>query len=360
MAQRIILHADMDCFFAQCEERSHPELKGKPLAVCIYSRRGNDSGAVSASNYPARALGIKSGMPISAAKKIAGGKCIFVPANFQLYESISQSIRNLLLPFADKFEQASIDEAYLDVSARCKGSFPNAHSLALEIKAAILNSESLTCSIGIGPNKLIAKMASDFQKPDGLTIIEPQNARAFLSPLPVKKLLGIGPKTEATLKEMGIVTIGQLSKTNIQLLMDRFGKSTAVYLLNSSLGLDGSKVEEKEPVQISRITSLRTDSRDEKEILQLLDEMASDIHETLLSQKILFKTISLQAITQTMKMHTRSKTLELPTNSLSTIKSEIRLLLFSYLADNPENIRRIGLRISGFEKQAGQKTLGEF
>jgi len=376
MQSRIILHADMDCFFAQCEERERPVLKGKPVAVCIYSRRGGDSGrdsagaeyarspsgsgAVSTSNYPARALGVKSGMAIAAAKKIAGGRCIFLPANFALYDSVSQNLRALMLPFADRFEQASIDEAYLEISDKCKGDFAKARLLALEIKNSILSHEQLTCSIGIGPNKLIAKMASDFQKPNGLTVIEPENARTFLSPLPVKKLLGIGPKTESALKEMGIESIGQLSKTNIQLLMEKFGKSTAVYLLNSSIGLDDSPVEEKEQVQISRITSLRADSRDEKEMLQLLDEMADDVQKTLLEEKFLFRTLTLQVITQGMKMHTRSKTLEFPTNSLSAIKSEIHTLLFSFLLQHPENIRRIGLRVSALERQEGQKTLGEF
>lgn len=358
--QRIILHMDMDYFFAQCEEREHPELKGKPLAVCIFSRRGGDSGAVSTSNYAARALGVKSGMAIAIAKKIAGNRCIFVPANFQLYDSVSQSLRELLIPFAGKFEQASIDEAYLDISERCDGSYSKAKSIAFEIKRAILSQEKLTCSVGIGPNKLVAKMACDSQKPDGLTIIEPSRVSSFLSPLPVKKILGIGPKTEQSLKGMKIETISQLANAPLPLLYEKFGKSTAIYLHNSSLGIDDSPVEEKEQVQISRITSLKADSRDEKEMLELLDEMANDIHGTLLSQNILFRTLSLQAVTQAMKMHTRSKTLETATNSLSLIKSEIRLLLFSFLSENPENIRRIGLRVSGFEKQEGQKTLGEF
>lgn len=358
--ERVILHLDMDYFFAQCEERENPKLKGKPLAVCIYSRRGGDSGAVSTSNYEARALGIKSGMPISLAKKLAGGKCTFLPANFPLYEQSSQNMRKLLIPFADKFEQASIDEAYLDVSGRCKGDFSRARALALELKASILSQEKLTCSIGIGSNKLIAKMASDFQKPNGLTIVKPGQVPSFLSPLPVTKIIGVGPKTESVLKEMGIETAGQLAKTDVQKLAGKFGKSMAVYLHNAALGIDDSPVGEKEQVQISRITSLRADSRDEKEMLQLLDEMALDVQKTLLEGKFLFRTISLQAITQGMRMHTRSKTLPSPTNSLEAINREIHALLHSYLSENNENIRRIGLRVSGLEKQGGQKALGEF
>jgi DNA polymerase IV (DinB-like DNA polymerase) len=357
---RIVMHIDMDCFFAQCEEVQNPKLKGKPLAVCIYSRRGGDSGAVSTSNYEARKIGVKSGMAIAIAKRIAGSRCAFIPANFELYEKASQKMREILMAFGEKFEQASIDEAYLEVTEKCKGDFSKAKELGEEIKAAVLKQERLTCSVGIGPNKLIAKMACDSQKPNGLTVIEPEGVKDFLFPLPVKKILGIGPKTEEMLKEMGILDVGELAKTDTSRLVTRFGKATAAYLHNAANGIDDSPVEEKEQVQISRITSLRTDSRDEKEMLELLDEMAQDVVKTVNEQKVLFRTITLQIITENMKMHTRGKTLEGATDSLSAIKNEIRALLFAYLEQNPENIRRIGVRVSGFEKMKGQRTLEEF
>src|SRR4030067_634377 len=174
---KIILHVDMDYFFAQCEEREHPELKGKPVVICVYSGRGGDSGAVSTSNYEARKFGIKAGIPISRAKKL-NPDAIFLPVNMGLYRSKSNEIMDMLRGFSDIVEQESIDEAFCDITDKV-ADFDEAKKFAAQIKDAIRQKVGLTCSIGVAPNKLIAKIASDFKKPDGLTVVKPEEDMRF-------------------------------------------------------------------------------------------------------------------------------------------------------------------------------------
>jgi DNA polymerase IV (DinB-like DNA polymerase) len=207
--KRVIFHLDMDHYYTAVEERERPEIKGKPVVVGSDPKEGKGRGVVSTSNYEARKLGIRSGMPISHAWKLCPS-AVFLPPNFPLYIKVSDDIMAIAQKYADKFEQWGIDEAFLDVSS--KASTPaEAEPLALRIKQEIKDKTGLTCSIGVGPNKLIAKVASDYHKPDGLTIVGEAEAEAFLAPLPARKLLWVGRKTEAKLKEMGVNTIGELA-----------------------------------------------------------------------------------------------------------------------------------------------------
>ncbi|MBI4399803.1 DNA polymerase IV, partial [Candidatus Micrarchaeota archaeon] len=162
MESRIILHVDMDYFYAQCEERENPELKGKAVVVCMFSRRGHDSGAIATCNYKAREYGIRAGMPIARAKKLCPDAA-FLPANFELYTRVSDGVMNIIRGFSNKFEQAGIDEAFADVTQKAEGEFDKAEGLALELKGEVLEKEKLTCSVGIANNKSIAKIASDFK-----------------------------------------------------------------------------------------------------------------------------------------------------------------------------------------------------
>jgi len=179
-ANRIILHVDMDSFFAAIEERAHPEYTGKPIVVGADPKEGKGRGVVSTCNYKARKFGIKSGMPISRAWRLCS-EAVYLPVNFKLYEEVSSELMTILRKYADKFEPIGIDEAFLDVSLRAKN-FEDARRLAQRIKKEIYEEEKLTCSIGVGPNKLVAKIASDFKKPDGLTVVEEREVKQFLSP----------------------------------------------------------------------------------------------------------------------------------------------------------------------------------
>lgn len=218
---RIILHLDMDYFFAQCEERERPELKGKPVVICVYSGRGGDSGAVSTSNYEARKFGIKAGIPISRAKKL-NPDAIFLPVNMELYRSISDDIMEILRGYGGVLEQESVDEAFCDITGKA-ADFKAAKLLAEMIKEDIRQKVGLTSSVGIAPNKLVAKIASDFKKPDGLTVVEPEEVRQFLSPLKVTDISGVGKKTGDRLNELGIQTIGDISQLSRQDLIREFG-----------------------------------------------------------------------------------------------------------------------------------------
>jgi len=221
---RIIAHLDMDAFFAAVEERDRPYLKGQPIAVGADPQGGKGRGVVSTANYPARSYGIKSATPIrtawalsEAARKQGLPPVVFIESGFRRYSEVSKSImkvitvhlkgmpENLFESERPALEQVSVDECYFDLSFA--GSFAKAKQIAEEIKKDIKKKERLTASIGIGPNKLIAKIASDFKKPDGLTVVPPEKAADFLAPLPVRRIPGVGPKAEAKLARLGVKTI---------------------------------------------------------------------------------------------------------------------------------------------------------
>ena len=217
MQARLVMLVDLDYFYAQCEERRNPSIKGKPVVVCVYSGRTEDSGAVSTANYVARKYGVKSGIPISLAKKkLEDVDAVFLPVDKEFYKEISESVMEILRIYADRFEQVSVDEAYLDVTQRTKTNYHEAKQLAVTLKDDILTQQQLTCSIGVGPNTLISKIAADIQKPDGLTLVTPQQLNSFLSALPARRLLGVGKQTEKKMETLGIRTVGQLAKFDVQ------------------------------------------------------------------------------------------------------------------------------------------------
>ena len=213
MQIRVVMLADFDYFFAQCEELRNPALKNKPVVVGVYSGRTEDSGAVSTSNYFAREHGVKSGMPLYLAKKrLEGTEAVFMPVDDKFYEQISNRIMQIFRGYADNFEQDSIDEAYLDVTKRTEGSFEVARDIAKKMKNDVEKNVGIIFSVGIGPNKLIAKIAADSQKPNGLTVVKPEEIERFLLDLPVNRLVGIGRKTAKKLSELGLKTVGEFRR----------------------------------------------------------------------------------------------------------------------------------------------------
>src|SRR3989442_912642 len=208
---RIIAHVDMDAYYASVEARYNPALRDKPVVVGADPKEGRGRGVVEAASYAARRYGIRSAMPISRAWKLAEAarrkgepEVVFVHGNRKLYSEVSERVMAILASAGDGFEEASIDEAYLGLSSL--GSFEAAVERARALKREIAEREGLTCSVGLAPNKLVAKIASDFKKPDGLTVVVPEDVQAFLDPLGIRVIPGIGPKTEAELHERGIPT----------------------------------------------------------------------------------------------------------------------------------------------------------
>ena len=351
---RIVLHLDMDHFYTAVEEREHPEYKGKPVVVGADPKQGKGRGVVSTSNYEARKLGLKSGMPISRAWRLCP-EAVYLPPNFPLYIKVSNGIMAIARKYADKFEQWGIDEAFLDLTAKVK-SYNEAQALAKQIQHEISEKEKLTCSIGIGPNKLTAKIASDYQKPDGLTIVKDGEVEQFLAPLPVRRLLWVGRKTEAKLKAIGIHTIGDLARYDPALLTEAFGSmGSQMHLM--ARGIDQSEVEPRTEVKsIRRETTFERDTADAEEVLKGLETLSEEVCQEALTQRLFFKTVTIKVRYENFETHTRSKTLPFITNRVQDLKKTAKGLLQAFLRHD-RKIRLIGVRVSNFVKGEKQKTL---
>jgi DNA polymerase IV (DinB-like DNA polymerase) len=363
MRARIIMLVDFDYFFAQCEELRNPSLKDKPVVVCVYSGRSEDSGAVSTANYVARKYGVKSGIPISLAKKkLENVEAVFLPVDYSFYEKISDEIVNILRGYADHFEQVGVDEAFLDVSQKVNESFDKAKTLGTEIKEEIKAQKKLTCSIGIGPNKLVAKIAADYQKPDGLTVIVPDEVNSFLSSLPIEKLIGVGVKTKEKMQALGINTIGDLAKRDVQKLIEVFGKSQGTYFRYTSMGIDNDPVQEKgEAESISRIATLKEDTTELDIIVDKTNQLCDEVYGDLSQRRLSFKTISIIAIMTNLSTHSRSMTFETPKNDLSFLKEKAKELFGKFIEESGLKMRRVGVKVSGLTKeQKSQKQLTSF
>jgi DNA polymerase IV (DinB-like DNA polymerase) len=348
---RIIFHVDMDQFFAAVEEKLHPEIKGKPVVVGADPKAGKGRGVVSTCNYEARKYGIKSGMPITKAWRLRPD-AVFLPVNIPLYVQVSNRIMDILDGYADKFESWGIDEAFLDVSSRVKD-FEEAKALASEIKKDIYEKEGLTCSIGIGPNKLIAKIASDIQKPDGLTAVEERGVKAFLEPLDIDRLLWVGKKTARKLNEMRIKTIGDLARYDPSVLAEKFGiVGKQLYLY--AQGIDRSEVGLRGEVKsIGRNITFETDTSDWGFVLKALDKLCDEVHREVQEYNFLFKTVTVTVRYQNFETHTHSRKLPFLTNRLEDFEKAAHELIQPYF--RPERkIRLIGARVSSLisaEKQ---------
>ena len=352
--KRVIFHVDMDQFFAAVEERERPEIRGKPVVVGADPKEGTGRGVVSTCNYEARKYGVKSGMPIARAWRLCPN-AVYLPVNYSLYQKVSAQIMAILRTHADKFERWGLDEAFLDVTSRVKN-FEEAEKLAQKIKKEIYEKERLTCSIGVGPNKLVAKIGSDFEKPDGLTVVREEDAKAFLSPLRVRRLLWVGRKTEGRLNRMGIKTIGDLADYDASVLAEKFGAAgTQLYL--SAQGIDNSEVQELwERKSMSRETTFEEDTSDYALIFDTLDAISEDLHQELTASNFTFKTTTVKIRYENFETHTHGKTLPFFTDRLKDIKKSARDLAQDYLRPN-RKIRLIGVKLSNLLSTEKQKRL---
>lgn len=360
---RVVLLVDLDYFFAQCEELRNPTLKDKPVVIGMYSGRTEDSGAVSTANYVARKFGAKSGMPLFQAKrKLEGTDAVFLPVDYDFYQVISDKLMRIFRGYADVFEQVGIDEAYLDVTKKVHGSFDEVKELVERMKIDVQTKVGVTFSVGAAHNKLVAKIAADVEKPDGLTVVRAEEVKAFLEPLPVERLLGVGRKTSKTMASLGLKTIGDLGGFSVQRLVEIFGKTLGVYFHNAANGLDDEPVQEAgEAESISRIGTLKENSRDIEFILSKSDEFINDIHKELEQKQLSFKQVGIIAILADLTIRSRSRTLEQPTSDAGTLRKTVRELFEKFLSASDLDIRRIGVRVSGFVKeQPAQKQLTSY
>jgi DNA polymerase IV (DinB-like DNA polymerase) len=355
---------DFDYFFAQCEELRNPALKDKPVVIGVYSGRTEESGAVSTANYVARKYGVKSGMPLFLAKRKLEGvvDAVFLPVDHEYYEQVSGKLMRVFRGYADVFEQVGIDEAYLDVTERVQGSFGEVEALVAVMKADVKRQVGVTFSVGVGPNKLVAKVACDVHKPDGLTVVRPGEVEAFLSLLPVDRLLGVGKKTSVKMAELGVVTVGDLAGFDVQRLVSVFGKTLGVYFHDAANGLDDEPVREAgEAESISRIATLKQDSRDLGFILEKADVLAADVYDDLVKRGLSFRQVGIVVVLTDLTVRSRSATLEQPTKSLDALKRTVRELLEKFLEESDMEVRRVGVKISQLSKEEKvQKRLESF
>jgi DNA polymerase IV (DinB-like DNA polymerase) len=337
----IILHVDLDAFYASVEERERPELKGKPIVVGADPKGGAGRGVVSTCNYAARKFGVRSAMPVSIAYRKCPD-CVFLPVNMDLYVETSQRVMLILRKYAEKMEQVSVDEAYLDVSS---GSYEKAAEIAKQIKQEIREKEKLTCTVGIGPNKLISKVASDFKKPDGLTIVKPDQVLDFLAPQSVRVLRGVGPKTELALNKYGIKTVADLRKLSKEQLVAIAG-SFGLELYEQSRGnYPAELITEWTPKSMGRNYTFEQDTKDKDEIYRVLDEMCQDVGKQLKSEKFGFKTVTIRVRYEDFETHTRQKSLIDYSKNAEAINNTARDLLAPFLKDT-RKIRLIGVSVS--------------
>ena len=340
--------ADFDYFFAQCEELRNPKLKTQPVVVGVYSGRTKDSGVVSTANYIARQFDVNSGIPLYLAmKKLRNLDPVFLSVDFKYYKQISDEIMNSLRFYSDVFEQVGVDEAYLDISLKVKGNFKAGQVLAEKIKTAVKKKIGISFSVGLAPNKLVAKIASEINKPDGLTVVEPGNVTSFLATFPVLSIPSVGKKTAKKMNAMNITTIGDLARYNVQRLVESFGRNMGVYFHNAANGNDTDPVHEVvKSESISRMSTLRENTRDLNVLLAETDQLILSIHQDLLNDNFIFKRVGIIMIMDDQSTRSKSKTLSISSDKLFLIKKTVQFLLESFLSESKLEIRRIGVKIS--------------
>lgn len=356
---KIIGFLDLDYFYAQCEMQRNYAIRGKPVVIVMPSIREN-SGAIATCNYEARALKIKSGMPLSLAKKLADSSTVFINADKAYYEEISEKVFEIVDYFCERVEQVSIDEAYFDLSN--PSGYEKAVELSMKIKQRIKSELGLTCSVGIGPNKLISKMICSLKKPDGLGVIKPDEVDSFLSKQRATDLIGVGEKSEEEFKKHGVLMVSDIKKFNKRDLVLWFGEAIGSRFYDFAFGIDPRTIEpNREKQQLSRLMTIKEDSRDYDVVVLNVEFLVDLLYKQVLDLKKNFRTISLIVVTDKMETITKSRTKPGDIESIDELKETSKELLKSFLNESSAYIRRVGVKVSNFEENTGfQKKLFDY
>jgi DNA polymerase IV len=338
---RKIVHVDMDAFYASVEQRDDPALRGKPVVVAW---RGNRS-VVCAASYEARRFGVRSAMPATRAERLCP-EAIFVPPDFVRYRAVSRAVREIFQRHTDLIEPLSLDEAYLDVTEN-KTYLPTATRVAKAIREQIRDELHLTASAGVAPNKFLAKIASDWRKPDGLFVIQPDDVNTFLPPLQVGRIPGVGKVAEATLKQIGVLTVGDLQTLDVDALQEQFGRyGTRLYEL--ARGIDHSKVISDRPTK--SISAEDTFERDVplSETEALIRRLAEKVWAASRQETRIARTVVLKLKTSDFTILTRSLTPSSPPSSCEEL-TNIALSLRDRVDFSPKrHFRLVGVGLSNF------------
>ncbi|MGD2080227.1 MAG: DNA polymerase IV [Nitrospirota bacterium] len=345
MGTRRILHMDMDAFFAAVEERRRPELRGRPVVI----GGGGDPtkrGVVSTANYQARKYGVHSAMPLRTAHKLCP-QAVFLPVDYREYSRVSRIIKGILRQASPVMEDVGIDEAFLDIT-----DVPGSpEEIARDVKRRIREATGLTCSIGVAHNKLLAKIGSDLEKPDGLTVIRRDRVGEVLGGLPVRKLRGVGPKTEELLKKMGIATIGDLAARPMEELVGAFGPSHGGYLYEAARGMDESPlVTEWTPKSSSRETTFQEDVADWQALARTLARLVEEVVADMREMGFKGRTATVKVRFSDFRTLTRAKTVPEASDSLEDLR-RAAFEAFGRCDLKGRKVRLIGFRMSGFEQK---------
>ena len=347
----------MDAFYASVEQRDNPDYRGRPVIVGSDPKQGMGRGVVAACSYEARKFGIHSAQPISQAWR-ACPEGVFLRVAMDNYKETSRRIMAIFRWMSPLVEPLSIDEAFLDMSERATD-FNDAIRLAYELKRAILAEEKLTASVGVAPNKFLAKIASEMRKPNGIYAVRPEKTREFLEPLAISKLWGVGPKTELRLKNMGIHTVGQLNSARGQEVLAKFGKH-GEHLSLLARGIDNRPlVTSRRPKSIGHEHTCSADTGEKLQILETLEHMGEKVAARLRKHGMRGKTVCLKLRYHDFTTFTRQTRAAIPVNSATGINRISRDLFLSNWEEN-RKIRLIGVSVSTLEPESSSTGLPLF
>jgi DNA polymerase IV (archaeal DinB-like DNA polymerase) len=362
IGKKIIFHIDFDYFYAQCEEIRKPELRNIPSVVCVYSGREEDSGVVSTCNYEARKYGVKAAMPIRLAKsKLKDIEAIFLPTDMPYYHDISRNAMRIIENYGELFEQVSVDECYVDFTKITNSDFDDAKIFANSLQKNIKDQINMTCSIGVGPNKLISKIASGINKPNGITVVSRQDAKNFISNCKIEDIPGVGPKTAKKLESLGIDSVSDISNKSIFELRDALGYKTATFLVNASNAIDYSQIKVRgTSKQIGKIVTLKKDIADFEQINLTAASLCTSVYENLRNKGQAFRILTIILILENLQHVSFSKSLKLYSASFDELHKNSLFIIKEMINNNSislDNIRRMGVVVSDLKDISGQDSL---
>ncbi len=348
MADRVVIHIDMDAFFASVELKRRPELAGRPVVV---GGSGDPAsrGVVSAASYEARRYGIRSGTPLKRAARLCP-EAVFLPVDFEAYERESERFMAILREYTDLVESFGLDEAFVELRVgRDEDPLERSVSVAREIKRRVREELGLSCSVGVAPNKLLAKLASGMRKPDGFFVIRKEEVTRVLRNMDVRRLWGVGPKTEKRLHFLGIRTIGDLAGVPLQHLVGNFGPVLGRMLHEHARGIDDSPVVPfHEPGSMSREVTFERDTGDLYFIKETLYELTKDVVKRLREEGYRAGNVTIKVRYADFQTITRSSTFPSPTESMNDIWIKVLELLGR--VDLAKKVRLVGVKVAGLEK----------
>ncbi len=355
-AERFIIHVDMDAFFASVEQRDNPSFRGRPVIVGADPKEGKGRGVVAACSYEARKYGIHSAMPISRAYK----KCpdaVYLPVDMDRYLAVSEKIFRIMNDFSPKVQGVSIDEAFVDVSGSWH-LFGTPEETARKLKKRIKEQSLLNASVGLAPNKFLAKLASEYKKPDGFFVIRPENMRKVLDSLPIDKIHGIGDKTAQKMKGMGIKTLKDLVVIPADELIRKFGK-TGLRFYNLAQGIDNSEVEVTGVVKsVSNEYTFNEDVSEDKKVEAVLLKLSDKVSGRLRRKSLAGRNVSVKIRLEDFKTYTRTMQPGGEINTTEEIYSAARSLYRKFRSHNKtKKIRLIGVKVDNFEHKKKQMEL---